>query len=840
MQLPQDFSNLALEDLLKTLRATPHGLTEVQVQKRQKTFGKNTLEVHSRASFLKIIANSLKSPLIILLLIAASISAIVKDFHGAVLILTMVALSTIIDALQSQKALKAAERLRDSVALKCSALRDFQKQDIPADQLVPGDIVFLSAGDLIPGDGRLIEAKDLFVNQSLLTGESYPVEKSAQDLSKDNISSAHRPNAVFRGTSVLSGEGIFVVCQTGKATALGSIAERLSAQTPPTDFEKGVRKFGFLIMKMVCALAIFVLIGNLYFLRPWSDTILFALALAVGLAPEFLPMVVSITLARGAVRLSRKKAIIKRLSSLHDLGSMTILCSDKTGTLTQAQIHLQKALGLDGLENPEVFEKAYLNSFFETGLKSPLDEAILAYQNLDVTSWRKIDELPFDFERRRVSVLIDNGKQRLLVVKGAPEDVLSVSTHFTSGEDNPLLTDDKQKEILGQLYHLNQQGLRVLGVACRAVGKAHSSAALNDENELTFMGFLTFFDPPKESAAQALEFLQSKGITLKIVTGDSDLVTQHLCHQLGIPVTGLLTGEDLSKMEDTALGEALEKVNLICRVTPLQKERVIKVLRSQGHTVGFIGDGINDAPSLHSASVALSVDSAADVAKDAADIILMDQDLNVVCEGVMEGRVTYGNIMKYIMMMTSSNFGNMLSMAGASLFLPFLPMLPPQVLLNNLLYDFSEMALPLDRVDPEFLEKPRKWNMTFIRNFMWMMGPVSSVFDFLTFYLLLHVFTANEKFFQTGWFVTSLATQILVVFIIRTRFSPFKSPPHPILILVSLSLVAIGGILPYTFMGKHFEFMPLPLSFFGVLAFLAASYLVVAEGAKRLFYRWNG
>ncbi|MBX9804413.1 MAG: magnesium-translocating P-type ATPase [Alphaproteobacteria bacterium] len=837
-----NFWSLPLQILFHDLKSTQEGLTKAQSIKRRKEFGPNIFELHAKKSLLRLYLARFQSPLIILLLIAAAISAVVHDLHSAVLITLMVLLSISIDAVQEFRASNAAESLKQSVALRALVLRDGQKIEIPIENLVPGDIVYLSAGDLVPADGRLLDTKDLFINQSLLTGESYPVEKNAQDLkvSEDTLTSA--TNSVFMGTSILTGQGHYVVCHTGKHSALGEIAATLTTQAPPTEFEIGTRAFGLLLMRLILFLIIFVFLSNIFFYRPWLETTLFALALGVGLAPEFLPMVVSITLARGAVRMARKKVIVKRLSSIHDFGSMDILCLDKTGTLTEAKIQLAQHLDLQGQQSDHILEIAYLNSYFETGLKSPLDEAILSHKHLKVEPWEKIDEIPFDFERRRVSVLVDNGKKRLLLVKGAPEDILAISTHF---EDEAKTAKPKtfkkgdRDRINAQFESLSQQGLRVLGIAWREVPKTHNHAVIHDESGLTFSGFATFYDPPKKSAEEALRKLQENGVILKIVTGDNELVTQHVCQELKIPITGLLMGHEIDHLDNPTLMAKMNKTNIFCRVNPTQKNRIITLLKQMGHVVGFMGDGINDAPSLHSANVAVSVDTAVDVAKQAADIILLEQDLNVLYEGIIEGRTTYGNIMKYIMMMTSSNFGNVISMAGAALFLPFLPMLPTQILLNNLLYDFSEIAIPLDNVDKSFLEKPHRWNISFIRNFMFMMGPISSVFDFLTFGILLYVFKASEALFQTGWFIESLATQILVIFIIRTRLSPLKSKPSPILAISSIFLVCLGVLIPFTPLGTYFNFVPLPTNFFIMLGVLCLSYLLLAEVGKRIFYSYS-
>jgi len=573
--------------------------------------------------------------------------------------------------------------------------------------------------------------------------------------------------------------------------------------------------------------------------RPWLESFLFAVALAVGLTPELLPMVVSVTLARGALRMAKERVIVRRLPAVHDLGSMDVLCTDKTGTLTEAQIRLEKHLDPLGRERARALELAFLNSSMETGLKNPLDEAILHHTEVDVSRWRKVDECQFDFERRRVSVLADDGRQRLLVLKGAFEDVLENSTRYEAdGAEHLLPLDDTARRSIAQLFEsLSREGFRVLGIARKETARDQVHAVVDDETELVFAGFLAFEDPPKASAAEAVRALSASGVTVKIVTGDNELVTQHVCAELGLPVTGVLTGGEIQAMTDPALAARAEAVNLFCRVTPPQKNRVIQALRSRRHVVGYLGDGINDAPSIHSADVGMSVDGAVDVAKEVADLILLDHDLGVVHRGVLEGRRTFGNIMKYVMMGTSSNFGNMFSMAGATLILPFLPMLPVQILVNNFLYDVSEIPIPMDSVDREYLERPRHWNMSSIRNFMIVVGLVSSIFDFLTFYVMRHVFHAGERLFHTGWFVESLASQVLVIFVIRTRGNPFRSRPSPILTATSLVVVAAATALPFTPLGARLGFVPVPGLLFLIFAGMVATYLAMVQAVKTWFYR---
>ncbi len=833
------FWRQSVPELLKLQNTTDAGLTSSEAELRLKQFGPNMLRPPKKRALVLQFFARFKNPLVIILLIASAVSAFTGDVTSFLIIGSIVVMSVTLDFIQERRAGKAAEELRQSVAIRVQAMRDGKSIEIPAAALVPGDIVLLSAGDLIPGDGRVLLAKDFFVKQALLTGEPYPIEKFSGDLPEAGQDMADAKNSVFMGTSVVSGSARVLICRTGPGTALGEIADTLTAKAPPTSFEQGTQRFGLLIMRFTILLVLFVLLVNAYFHRPWLESFLFAVALAVGLTPELLPMVVSVTLARGAMRMAKKKVIVKRLEAIHNLGSMDVLCTDKTGTLTEARIHLERHVDALGRDSSRVLELAYVNSFFESGLKSPMDEAILEHKEIAIPDWKKIDEVPFDFERRRISVIVDNGRERLLVVKGAPEDILRLSTHYEeSGEAGLKELDEAALAGIQTLSEaFGRDGFRVLGVAWKKVAQTEHHAVVNDETELVFAGFAAFLDPPKASAQEALAKLAHAGVEVKVVTGDNELVTRHICEKLGLPITGILLGAEMQVMDDQALSACVENVNLFCRVNPAQKNRVILALKQRGRVVGYLGDGINDAPSLHSADIGISVDSAVDVAKSAAEMILLEQDLNVLYEGVVEGRRTFGNIMKYIMMGTSSNFGNMFSMAGATLFLPFLPMLPVQILLNNLLYDVSEIPIPLDSVDEEYLTQPRHWNMNFIRNFMLSVGPVSSIFDFLTFYLMLHVFHAGEKLFHTGWFIESMATQVLVIFIIRTRRNPFKSRPNLWLTLCSLSAVSLAVALPFTPLGGYFGFVPPPISFYAILTGLVFFYLFAVEGIKQWFFR---
>jgi Mg2+-importing ATPase len=833
------FWQFAIADLENQLGAGPDGLSSAEAASRRVRYGPNSLEERRRLSLPLEFLGRFRNPLVLILLVVAGVSALTGDLTSFIIICTIVVTSALLDTVQEYRAKKAAESLKVSVALKEQVLRDGQEVTVLGQDLVPGDIVLLAAGDLVPADGRLLEARDFFVNEALLTGESYPAEKHARDEGVETPEVASATNAAFMGSSVMNGSAKLLVCGTGLTTQLGQISSSLRRTPPPSAMDRGTHQFGMLIVRFTTVLVLFVLLINLLFHRPWLESFLFAVALAVGLTPELLPMIVSVTLARGAIRMAKVQVIVKRLGAIHDLGSMDVLCTDKTGTLTEAKISLARQVSLSGADSAHVLELAWLNAHFQAGLRNPLDIAIAETGSPHPAEWTKIDEVPFDFQRRRVSVLVEHEGRRLLITKGAPEDVIKLAVRYEEpGKPELLPLDDVARARAATTFEgLSADGFRALGVAWRELEPDRKGAAVADEQELVFAGFVVFSDPPKASAGAAIAALGAKGVGVKILSGDNEHVTQHVCTELGIPITGLLTGTQLEALSDEALAARLEGTNLFCRVTPVQKNRIILGLRHRGHVVGYLGDGINDAPSLHTADVGISVDSAVDVAKDAADIILLRQDLGVLERGVIEGRRAFGNIMKFIMMAMSSNFGNMFSMAGATLILPFLPMLPVQILLNNLLYAVSEMPIPLDAVDSVITEKPEHWDMRFIRNFMLVMGPVSSVFDFLTFALLLLVFHADEALFQTGWFIESLATQVLVIFVLRTRGNPLKSRPHPLLAATSIAVVVLAVGLPFTPLGAWFGFAPPSAAFLLAIAGLTVSYLVLAQGAKWAFYR---
>lgn len=829
---------LPLADLLAALPADAGGLMTAEAEQRLLRWGPNqALDRRRRPAWLDFLAR-FANPLVLILLFASALSAATGNTSSFVIVLAVVLLSVVLDFIQERQAEAAVEALRRTVAVRVQLWRDGHETTVPLEQLVPGDVVRLAAGDLVPADCRLLEARDLFVNQAILTGEPYPVEKRADQGPLLTGAPGEATACLFMGTSVLAGSATAVVCQTGGATLFGQMSRSLQSAAPPTAFETGVRRFGFLILRLTFFLVLFVLAVNSLFHRPWLDSLMFALALAVGLTPELLPMIVTVTLARGALRLAKRRVIVKRLASMHNVGAMDVLCTDKTGTLTQAAIQLVRTLDGEGKDDPRLFELAYINSRFETGLHSPMDEAILAHGQIDMTAWRKCDEVPFDFERRRVSVLAENHGTKLLVVKGAPEDMVRLSGQWRGpgGTLRPL-DEEAQARLDAQFQSLGRDGYRVLAVATRPLPPDRQHIDRADEHDLVFEGHLAFLDPPKASATAAVTTLARSGVDIKILTGDTEAVTRHLCAQLNLPITGLLTGEELQALNSEALHARLKQVNVFCRVTPQQKERVLSACRRAGHVVGFMGDGVNDAAALHAADVGISVDSAADVAKEAASLILLDQDLSVVHEAVLEGRRTVLNVTKYVLMGSSSNFGNMFSMAGAALFLPFLPMLPVQVLLNNLLYDASEAGIPFDRVEEEALTRPVHWNLPLILRFMLVLGPVSSLFDFLTFYVLLHLLHAHEALFQTGWFIESLATQVLVIFVIRTPRAPWRGRPHPLLAGLAVSTAALAALLPLTPLGGLFGLVAPPPAFYLFLVGAIVVYLMLAEGVKRLFFK---
>jgi P-type Mg2+ transporter len=821
---------------------TEQGLTSDEASRRLAEVGPNDPSPAKRRALALQVLSLFANPLVVILLLAAIVSGVLGDKVDASIIIVIVLVSVGLNFVQTYRAQSAAESLRAQVAPTATVLRDGRWQELPAREVAPGDVIRLSAGDLVPADARLIEAEYLHVQEAALTGESMPVGKEATDSATAAGSGAH--NMVWLGTSVASGTGQAIVVATGRATEFGDIAARLSAQAPETEFDRGTRRFGWLILRTVFFLVLFVFLTGVVRHRSTLQSFLFAVSLAVGLTPENLPTITAITLGQGAMQLARRKTIVKHLASIENFGSIDILCSDKTGTLTSGRMTQDRHLDPLGAPSDRVLLLASLNSAFETGIKSPLDEAILKrgiLPPIDATSghdgevrmgYRKVGEIPFDFDRRRLSVVVEHNGERLLITKGSPEGILAKTVAYeVNGEQQPLNAVTRPK--IERLYQqLNEEGFRVLAVAYRPVPPQQAYQP-PDERDLVLAGFLTFSDPPLEDALETLTTLRRDGVTVKILTGDSDRVARHVCAQVGLDPGRIVLGDEVDHMTDPALGEVAERTTIFARVSPGQKDRILLALKNRGHVVGFLGDGINDAPSLHAADVGISVAGAVDVAKEAADVILLERSLQVLHQGILEGRKAFGNVMKYLLMGTSSNFGNVFSMAGASVVLPFLPMLPTQVLLNNLLYDFAQITIPTDNVDARFVQKPRKWDIGMIRDFMLVLGPISSLYDFLTFYVLLNIFHASEKLFHTGWFVESLATQTLVIFIIRTAGNPLVSRPSPALVATTLLVVLVGIMLPFSRLAGPLGFTPLPVGFVGFLAVVTLTYLLLVQEVKK-------
>lgn len=831
-----EFWDLTLAQLLSQLQATPEGLSTEEAEKRLREYGPNTLVRESRfvgvLQFMRLFTN----PLVIILFVAAVVSFVLGEHINALIIVVIILLSVILNFVQEYQAARAVRTLRQQVSIYATVIRDGKEQEIPLACLVPGDIVKLNAGDLVPADARLLEAKDLYVRESALTGESLPVEKTATDLGNGSHGLPDARNSIFLGTSVQTGIATALVVRTGSRTALGRIAMRLIQRPPETEFDRGIRQFGLMITRVIMLLVLFVFFVNVMYQRAILDSFLFALALAVGLTPELLPMIVSVTLAQGARRMADKKVIVKQLSAIENFGSMEILCCDKSGTLTEGEIVLDRCINAQGKDDDDVLKKAYINSALQAGVKSPLDAAIVAYGKLDIGDYQKIDEIPFDFTRKRLSVVVERNSERLLITKGEVESTLSICGIIKIDGTATQLEADHHAMVLEMYRSLSEQGYRIIAIAVRSPERKDSYTQL-DETDMTLLGFVTFMDPPKEGISSTLEVLRNDGISVTVMSGDNQYVTRKIASDVGLPTHRIIVGDQLDRMDDSSLAYNVEHGAIFARVTPEQKNRVIMALKTRGHVVGFLGDGINDAPSLHAADIGISVANAVDVAKDAASIVLLEKDLQVLHEGVIEGRRSFANIMKYIMMGTSSNFGNMFSMAAASLILPFLPMLPTQILLNNLLYDLSQVSIPTDHVDRYLLQRPRRWRIGMISHFMVIMGPISSIFDFITFWILLSIFHASETLFHTGWFVESLATQTLVIFIIRTSVSPLKSRPSVQLLSTVLVVVVAAVYLPFSPLGRLVGFVPIPFRLVLTITVLTVSYLLLVEAVKRWFYR---
>ncbi len=823
--------------------ASVGGLTSALAAERLRTEGPNVIEERGRRTRLAILLSQLASPLVLLLIVACVAAIIAGDEVDAGIILVIVVISAAIGFVQEARSEEAVAALRARLAPRAMAIRDGVEQDVAARELVLGDLVVLNAGDIVPADGRLMEANHLYVDESAMTGESAPVLKVARDGDRDPTVGADRDAFVFFGTSVVSGAAQAVLTATGAATSYGLIARRLIEAAPQNDFERGVRSFGLLIARVILLLVVAVLAINVALGRPLIESLLFAIALAVGLTPELLPAIVTVNLSRGARVLAARGVLVKRLPAIQNLGSMTILCTDKTGTLTEGRLTLERTQRPDGDDAPAAMELAYLNSHFQAGFTNPLDMAILATERgpADLAAFHKLAELPFDFERRCLSVLVARPEGvAQLITKGAPEAILARSTEVRTATGTAPLDDERRDLIEAQIAAAASEGDRTVAVGSR---DAPSGTTLEpvDESGLVFEGLLRFSDPPKADIAATLAELKILRVGLKVITGDSDLVARAIADQVGLDVEGVMTGDEIAGLTPTAFAARAQRTTIFARVDPDQKLRVLQSLQGRGAVVGYLGDGINDAPSLHVADVGISVDNATDVARAAADVILLQPSLAAIAQGVREGRRTFANTIKYIRMGTSSNFGNMLSMAGAALLLPFLPMLPSQILLNNLIYDASQTAIPTDGIDPETEVEPAQWDIRGIERFMLVFGPISSIFDYLTFGLLLVIVNSNEAAFHTGWFVESLATQVLVIFVIRTRRTPFwRSRPSRPLLAAALGAVLVAVALPLSPLAGLLGFSSLPALYWVVLPLLVAAYLAIVELVKRRLLHTGG
>lgn len=867
-----NFSKLSFAEVLRKLKTDfDTGLDDEDVAYCHDRYGYNEIENTEKNTWYKRLYESFITPFTIVLFIIIAISFFTdyyfaseneKDLTSVIVISVMVFLSGILDFIQDTKSDKASEKLKAMIRTTTTVVRNNKRVDIPLSEVVPGDIVVLSAGSIIPADLRILQAKDLYISQSSLTGESAPVEKydknmcllkdKEKEINIKEISPLELNNLCFMGTNVISGSGIGVVVSIGSETYFGNLAKSISHKKVETNFDKGVKDIGFMLIKFVAIMAITVFIINGFFKGDWISSFIFAVSVAIGLTPEMLPVIVSTNLAKGAVVMSKKKTIVKNLTSIQNFGAMDILCTDKTGTLTEDRIELEYHLNVHGEEDCRVFKHAYLNSYYQTGLKNLLDIAVLNHLETEneeckeaTKRYHLIDEIPFDFNRKRMSVILrDNNNKIQLITKGAVESMLDICSFVEYKEKVETLTDDLKQEVLSKMAELNNQGMRVLGVAHKThFTEIKDKFSVADENEMVFIGYVALLDPPKESAKMAIKELKKYNVKIKVLTGDNDLVSKYICQKVGIGDCEVLTGVEIEYMTDEKLSEIVEKYDIFAKLTPEQKARVITLLRNKGHVVGYMGDGINDAPAMKKSDVAISVDTAVDIAKESADIILLEKDLNVLTNGVIEGRKIFGNIVKYIKMATSSNFGNMLSILVACAFLPFLPMLPIQILILNLFYDVSQTVIPWDNMDEEYLKKQKKWDIKSIKRFMLWLGPVSSIFDLSMFFILYFIFNCNDAnspekvaMFQTGWFVLSLITQTIIIHFVRTERIPFiQSIASKPVLLMSGVLVFIALIIPYTWLGEYLKMTPMPLSYFVWLFLLLFLYISAISLIKKIY-----
>jgi len=836
-----DYVDCPIEVIFEKLSTSMKGLSEEEAKKRLLEYGHNEPAKKKKRTILRQVFSKFVNPLVIVLLIIAGFSLFFGAKISAILVFLMAIMSVLFSFIQEYRAGKEAEKLSEMVRATATVFRNSRQKEIKIKEIVPGDIIDLYAGDMIPADLRIISCKDLFINQASLTGESFPIEKFAGSVSPKNSSLSELTNIAFMGSSVVSGTALGVVVKTGLSTQFGELSRKLATIRIETSFDKGMHQFTWLMIRAMLFMVLFIFSINALRRGDFIESLLFSLGVAVGLTPEMLPMLVAINLSKGAIAMSKKQVIVKRLNSIQNFGAMDILCTDKTGTLTMDKIVLEKHCDVIRKEDQDVLRFAYINSFYQTGLKNLLDRAILKHEKILVKQFKKVDEMPFDFSRKIMSVVVDMETTHRLIAKGAPEEIFKrCSRYELEGEildmEDLILSDLKE-----EYDDLSTDGFRVLAIAYKDIEAKKDVYSKDDEKDLILKGYVAFFDPPKPSTRRAIIALNKLGIEVKVLTGDNELVTKKICSEVGLNVKGLVTGDIVEKISHKELQELVKNTTVFARLSPLQKEKVIHALHENGHIVGYLGDGINDAPALKASDVGISVNNAVDIAKESADIILLKKSLMVMEDGVIEGRKTFGNIVKYIKMGSSSNFGNMLSMTGGSLFLPFLPMLPIQILLNNFLYDLSQIAIPSDQVDKDYLRSPRPWNVKTIKKFMLIIGPISSVYDFLTYGVMLFIFHAKAELFHTGWFIESLCTQTLVIHIIRTGKIPFvESRPSNFLIFTSIFIVSLGIFIPFSPLAKPFGFVAPPPLYFLALFLMVITYLVFVQIVKTWFIKKYG
>ena len=818
-----------LDKLYSLTESSPKGLNTNEAIKRSSIFGYNQISAEKkRHPFIKFLSY-FKNPLILILIGAALISGLTGSIRSAIIIITMILLSVVLNFYQERKSNMAADKIARRIAIRSKILRDGKQQDLDTKYIVPGDIIFLSAGDIVPADGKIIQANDFYLNESSLTGESLPSEKDAEH---DNI--------IFSGTNVISGFGQFLVTTIGLDTEFGQIAQKIARPETENAFEKGIKSFGYLIIRVIGLIVGIIFLINAILNKGLFDSFLFALAVAVGVTPELLPMIMSVNMSKGAMKMEKNGVLVKRLNSIPTFGSMDILCTDKTGTLTEDKITVIKHIDIFGTDSPDILRAAYINGYFETGIKNILDQAILSHTQIEVSDCVKIEELPYDFNRKRSSIIYEKAGNLTMVTKGAPEEIFKISSFYLDGDIKKPITAEILKQSIKLYEELSSDGLRILAIAEKPIAEKKERYEMTEETGLTLRGFMAFYDPPKADVKETLVFMKEHGVEIKILTGDSPLVTKKICQDLNLEVKGIVSGDelDLNTLSDEEIFKKINNATICARLSPSQKEKIIIELKRNGMIVGYLGDGINDAPSLKAADVSISVDNAVDVAKETADIILLQKGLKELMEGVIEGRKTFGNTMKYLLMGLSSNFGNMFSLIGASLFLPFFPMTASQILLNNFIYDSSQLAIPSDNVDVEYLKKPKHWDMGFIKKYMIIFGPISSVFDLLTFYFLFAVYHLDVATFQAGWFVESLATQTFVIYIIRTQKIPFlQSRPSKYLVMSTVGAVLVGFLLTQKGIGEFFGFSPIPWYALLTIFIFVIVYLLIVEFVKRIFYK---